>query len=431
MTAPDFSPLGYDLFGEPIRPPGQGPLSQKFDFPPFSVLSAREGDWQERKRCWISQGIKSEIGRGVHSAAGGQDGNDAAAYTSGAPGDLGKLYGKPGQPKLQAGTSATPQIMALAGGFEDKPTGAGGTSIFDPVLCELAYKWFCPPHGQIVDPFAGGSVRGIVAGLLGYRYHGIELREEQVLANREQLAAICPTAAVSWHVGDCRDLLDQAPPADFIFTCPPYGDLERYSDDPADLSTLDYKGFDEAMFMVMRGCYERLKPDRLACFVVGDYRDASGYYVGFPSDTIRNARQNMLRLYNEAVLVTPAGSLPIRTSAQFPSGRKLGKTHQNILVFGKGDPRRAFAVVPGKGLAAPDVDPQVRVDAPEPLPEPGQPLVPVDEPWVGVTDPDVAVCQCGHTAEEHVGDGTFCTMCDCNSFEPPGPAVDPGQLGLL
>src|SRR6185295_8430413 len=28
-----------------------------------------------------------------------------------------------------------------------------GTSIFDPVLCELAYKWFCPPGGSILDPF--------------------------------------------------------------------------------------------------------------------------------------------------------------------------------------------------------------------------------------------------------------------------------------
>ena len=42
-----------------------------------------------------------------------------------------------------------------------------GTSIFDPVLCELAYRWFCPPGGVVLDPFAGGSVRGIVASKLG------------------------------------------------------------------------------------------------------------------------------------------------------------------------------------------------------------------------------------------------------------------------
>ena len=49
---------------------------------------------------------------------------------------------------------------------------ASGTSIFDPVLCELAYRWYCPPGGVILDPFAGGSVRGIVASKLGRRYVG-------------------------------------------------------------------------------------------------------------------------------------------------------------------------------------------------------------------------------------------------------------------
>ena len=43
---------------------------------------------------------------------------------------------------------------------------APGTSIFDPVLCELVYRWFCPSKGKILDPFAGGSVRGIVAAHL-------------------------------------------------------------------------------------------------------------------------------------------------------------------------------------------------------------------------------------------------------------------------
>lgn len=49
-------------------------------------------------------------------------------------------------------------------------SAGSGTSIFDPVLCELAYRWFCPPGGSILDPFAGGSVRGIVAGILGREY---------------------------------------------------------------------------------------------------------------------------------------------------------------------------------------------------------------------------------------------------------------------
>lgn len=52
-----------------------------------------------------------------------------------------------------------------------------------------------------------------------------------------------------------------------------------------------------------------------------------------------------LRLYNEAILITAPGSLPIRVRRQFEAGRKLGKTHQNILVFVKGDARKATEAV--------------------------------------------------------------------------------------
>ena len=39
-------------------------LSERFGIAPFSVLNAREGWWQDRKRAWVSLGIQSEIGRG-------------------------------------------------------------------------------------------------------------------------------------------------------------------------------------------------------------------------------------------------------------------------------------------------------------------------------------------------------------------------------
>ncbi len=39
-------------------------LAERFGIAPFSVLNAREGAWQERKRQWLALGIKSELGRG-------------------------------------------------------------------------------------------------------------------------------------------------------------------------------------------------------------------------------------------------------------------------------------------------------------------------------------------------------------------------------
>lgn len=53
-----------DLFGEPVVNGHKSVLAQTFEYPPFSVLNAREGWWQERKRQWLALGIKSEVGRG-------------------------------------------------------------------------------------------------------------------------------------------------------------------------------------------------------------------------------------------------------------------------------------------------------------------------------------------------------------------------------
>lgn len=218
-----------------------------------------------------------------------------------------------------------------------------GTSIFDPVLCELAYRWFSAKGGIVLDPFAGGSVRGIVAAKLGREYVGLELRAEQVAANREQAERICADGAMpKWITGDSAALLPGLEcEADFVFSCPPYGDLEVYSDHPDDLSGMLHSKFVEVYRQIIAGAVAKLKQDRFACFVVGDFRDRNGNYRNFVSDTIAAFEAAGAKLYNEAILVTAAGSLPIRAGKQFTASRKLGKTHQNVLVFVKGDGKKA------------------------------------------------------------------------------------------
>jgi DNA modification methylase len=298
----EFNLHGFDLFGEPIKPKNQGPVAEKFTFPPFSILDARQGEWQERKRQWSSIGIKSEIGR------------DASV------------------------------IHCPTSNNDEGLTDANYTSIFDPVLCELAYRWFSPKGGQIVDPFAGGSVRGIVCGALDRNYWGCDLRQEQIDANYEQKQELFPNAGIEWVCGDSNVTLGSAPDADLIFSCPPYGDLEVYSDHPADISNMGYDEFLVAYRSIINQSVKKLKNDRFACFVVGDFRDKHGFYRNFVSETIQAFEDAGARLYNEAILVTSVGSASMRVTKQFISGRKFAKTHQNVLVFCKGDWKTASTV---------------------------------------------------------------------------------------
>lgn len=248
------------------------------------------------------------------------------------------------------GGAATASTESFNGATENAEQS--GTSIFDPVLTELAYRWFCPVGGMVLDPFAGGSVRGLVASVLGYEYTGFELRPEQVAANRAQAATICPEAPPHWVTGDSAETVPAWDgQADFVFSCPPYGDLEVYSDGPTDLSAMPHAEFIAAYRNIIGAALNKLKPDRFAAFCVGDFRCKKGFYRNFIGDTVAAFEAAGARYYNEAILVTAVGSLPIRVGKQFTAGRKLGKTHQNLLVFCKGDPKKAAAACNG-GAAA-------------------------------------------------------------------------------
>ena len=280
-----------------------------------------------------------DLMRGEHTVGGGQ--MSAPALQGRLTPGGGSQSTKSCWPAPGGGSQSTKSCWP-APGVESEYGHASGTSIFDPVLTELCYRWFCPPNGVIADPFAGGSVRGIVASVLGYEYHGFELRAEQVAANEAQAAAITPENPPRWYIGDSAETVPAwGGSADFLFSCPPYGDLEVYSDIEADLSAMPHDAFCAAYRAIIAAACDKLKQDRFACFVVGDFRDKKGFYRNFTGETVAAFEAAGLRLYNEAILVTSVGSLPVRVGKQFRSGRKLGKTHQNVFVFCKGNPKRA------------------------------------------------------------------------------------------
>jgi DNA modification methylase len=272
-------------------------LYDDFLMPPFSVHDAQQGPWQRRKDFWLGQGIKSEVGR-----------------------------------ELVKGGLAEAEYMP---DLDIK-------SIFDPVLTECYYLWHTKPDQVILDPFAGGSVRGIVASGMGRKYYGVDLSHDQIDANYEQGDLICeknPYLPI-WIQGDSEVAIPDID-SDYIFTCPPYGDLEVYSDHKHDLSNMKYYRFIDKFKNIIETAVSTLKDNRFATIVVGEFRQKNGIYCNFVADTIHAFQRAGMRYYNEAILVTNAGTLPWRARRPFTNSRKIGKTHQNVLTFVKGDPLKA------------------------------------------------------------------------------------------
>jgi hypothetical protein len=283
---------------------GHKTLAERFIVPPLSVFRTVSGYWQVRKKAWLSLGIQSEKGR-----------NDGMLKNMS---DLAK----------KVSGSALPS-----------------ESIFDPVLCEIMYRWFCPPNGRVLDPFAGGSVRGIIAGSLDYNYMGIDIRQEQVDANYSQIDIVRDRKPV-WICGDSGDMDARLPSgfeADFVFSCPPYADLEVYSKEPEDLSNMDYPEFKNAYGEIIKKACSYLKDDSFAAFVVGEARSKNGSYYGLVPDTVKAFEDSGVHFYNEMILVTQIAAKALTVAEGFVKSRKIGKIHQNILVFVKGNPVKAAA----------------------------------------------------------------------------------------
>lgn len=293
-----------DLFGNEISITQT--LADKYLMCPTSVLNKRDPKWSELKRKWIKLGIKSELGR------------------------VEKI-----NKELRGSNKDNYKYMDR---FKFESVGVWNTfSIFDPVLCEIIYKWFCPKNGKIIDPFAGGSVRGIVANYLGFKYTGIELREEQCLSNREQAIDVLKiNNQPQWYCGDSDLVLDDnfRIEYDLLFSCPPYMGLEVYSDLPEDLSNMNDEAFIIKYNSIIKKSCRLLKKGGYAVFVVGDLRDKQGYQKDFTGMTKQAFIKSGMKLYNELILIEPVGSKAMTLERGFKNG-KLAKVHQNVYIFVK------------------------------------------------------------------------------------------------
>jgi hypothetical protein len=352
---------GFDL--DPLPPPPDPvSLTDRFLVPPLSILDTRQGYWQERRRRWLALGIRSELGRGEDAAAFNMKVDAGNLYRTGDRDVSIRRKDAEKASNLNKVSTLDPDRYKILGGVQ----AATGTSIFDPVLCEVAYRWFTPyPDASILDPFAGGSVRGAVAAVCGHRYLGIDLNAEQIAANQAQayVWSNYPDAADPvWIHGDSRNLAAltaDEDPFDLVFTCPPYYDLEVYSENPDDLSTADsYDAFLTGYREIIAAAADRLAENRFMVIVTSEVRNKKtrgGPYVGLVPDTIRAMTDAGLAFYNEAILVNQYASVVIRAARQFQTGRKLGRTHQNVLIAYKGDPATITDVFPELGEDRPDL----------------------------------------------------------------------------
>ncbi len=298
----DMSDYGFDF--EDIEEPEPeekhpGSLNNDFLLPPFSIINLSRKEVLDRKRIWndmIQDDGTSRGGATSYSNAGFKEG-----YTINLKNN--------------------------------------GTSIMNPVVCELINKWFLPTKDtcNTFDCFSGDTAFGFVSSYLGNKFTGIELRQQQVDFNQSRVDEFNLNA--HYICDDGQNVAKHLEPEsqDLLFSCPPYFDLEVYSDDPKDASNQSsYADFINILKNAFTNATKCLANNRFACIVVGNIRDKNGYYYDFVNDIVNIFENAGLHFYNDIILQTPVGTGALRARNTMKY-RKVVKIHQNLLVFYKGN----------------------------------------------------------------------------------------------
>lgn len=277
-----------------------GSLRDRYIEPPFSVIDLRKKESIEKSREWRD--------RGIVVGGRGQNGGTFKAMNS-----------------LMKKTTGETKAVEI------------DESIFNPYLCEVLHHWFNVEKGKTIDPFAGGMERGFVASSLGHIYTGFDIRKEQIDFNKNNFKAHVENTP-NWILDSSENILKyvEKESQDFCLSCPPYADLEVYSNDERDISNKEYPKFLELYRYIIQQVYLSLKENRFCAWVIGEVRGKDGAYYNFLGDTIKAFIDAGFKYYNEIVILTPAGTASLRANRYFKT-RKLAKVHQNALIFYKGD----------------------------------------------------------------------------------------------
>ena len=214
----------------------------------------------------------------------------------------------------------------------------GTVSVFPAPLMEyIILRYAGEVGGKILDAFAGGPPRAMVSSIMDMEYHGVELRQEQIDENLKVLADLKFTKNYHYHLGDGR-YLDDLPENyfDCAITCPPYWNLEKYSDDPSDLSNLPtYAAFNGAMALSAAAHFPLIRPGGFACIVVGPFRNKrEGSLIDFPGHTVENFCDAGFTYWQQIVLSKNFASAAKRSTTSW-KGLKLVPNHEFLLVFRK------------------------------------------------------------------------------------------------
>lgn len=241
---------------------------------------------------------------------------------------LKKIVGDWGQARTLVKGSGT-SFRTMDSGKKD----VRGASIFNPHLAQMIYSAYCPKRARVYDAFAGGGTRGFIGAAMGHSYLGVEIRPDEVGRIKQRQKEL----GVDFEIvcADSSKYQIEENSFDFGLTCPPYYDLEVYSEMDGDMSNAgSYEDFLSLLRASADITFRGLKSGSLFAIVVGNFRDKKGSLRHFNGDVVRMARDIGFTLHDEIIFWGATDAAYLRLG-NFVANRKSVRVHEYILVFKK------------------------------------------------------------------------------------------------
>ncbi|MDN6490162.1 MAG: site-specific DNA-methyltransferase [Yaniella sp.] len=237
--------------------------------------------------------------------------------------------------------------------------GGAAPTNFPPMAAKAIFERFTPMNGVIWDPSAGfgGRLLGAMTSKNGYTYIGTD-PEPETIEHLRQLGAIVESVtgrpySFEVHEIGSEDYVERCEDVDFVFTSPPYFDLEDYGQhgDQAAYqrqSHIRYPTPEEWVQGYLRGTvrniYRALKPGAWCVINVADTmmaKDDRGRPTDYVDDWVEISEEEGLLLRRRgsyAVKARPGTEHQATGRFDEMAQRVKGRRREPLLIFQK--PRR-------------------------------------------------------------------------------------------
>jgi len=208
-------------------------------------------------------------------------------------------------------------------------------SEFNPTVAENIINFWSDKGDTILDPFAGRT-RALISSLKKRKYIGFEISKDVYNKTKQVIYPLCKNPKPIIYNEDSFNIdKKKIKPIDFIFSCPPYWDIEKYESCDGQLSDIkDYNQFLDRYKEILNKSIKLLKQNKYCALVVGDFR-RKGIYYNFHMDTINIMKELGLKLHDLIIIQSVSFDIANKRFGGIKKYKMTSKIHEYLLIFKK------------------------------------------------------------------------------------------------